>query len=222
MNGIPEKKTINTKFGRLEIPKQHVLCRTPLGFKMTPYWQEQCVYMGQQEVFEQGSATLEKLTGQDVSAKQIERMCHAYGQLLDTDEIEMVNKNFTGVTNGVVYEMMAGSMALTREDDWKEMKLARIFSDKELLPEGKKRNFIRKFTYVAHLGGKHPFLDKAEQVIGSRESMVWVADRAKCLPQTGIWNWVDDYYPDHHQILDFFHASEKLHAFAREAFKKED
>ena len=176
---------MNTKFGRLEIPKQHVLCRTPLGFKMTPYWQEQCVYMGQQEVFEQGSETLEKLTGQDVSAKQIERMSHAYGQLLDTGETEMVNRESTSVTDGVVYGMMDGSMILTREDDWKEMKLARIFTDKSLLPENKKRNFIRESTYIAHLGGKHPFLDKVEKVIGSKDSMVWVADGAKCLPAAG-------------------------------------
>jgi len=94
--------------------------------------------MGQQEVFEQGSETLEKLTGQDVSA-----------------------------------------------NDWKEMKLTRIFTDKSLLPENKKRNFIRESTYIAHLGGKHPFLDKVEKVIGSKDSMVWVADGAKCLPAAG-------------------------------------
>ena len=40
------KKVVNTRFGQLFIPKSHVLCRTPLGFKMTPYWQEQCAYMG--------------------------------------------------------------------------------------------------------------------------------------------------------------------------------
>ena len=212
-----KKKPINTKFGQLEIPKQHVLCRTPLGFKMTPYWQEKCIYMGQQEIFEQGSETLEKLTGQYVPAKQVERMCHAYGQLLDTHESEANKKGPVFQSGDVVYGMMDGSMILTREDGWKEMKLARVFSDKALLPENKERNFIREPTYVAHLGGKHPFLDKVEKVIGSRDKMVWIADGAKW-----IWNWVDDYYPGHHQILDFFHASEKLHAFAREAFKKEN
>ena len=43
--------------------------------------------------------------------------------------------------------------------------------------------------------------------------------RNACQPQAGIWNWISDFYPNHGQVLDFFHASEKLHEFAREAFK---
>lgn len=214
-NLITEKKTVNTKFGSLEIPKSHVLCRTPLGFKMTPYWQEKCVYVGQQEVFVQGSETLEKLTGQYVSAKQIERMSHAYGQLLEakTNDVNMAAIYEPGE---VVYGMMDGSMVLTREDDWKEMKLARVFSNRSLLPENEGRNFIKSSTYVAHLGGKDLFLDKVERVIDRIKTMVWVADGAKW-----IWVWLDTFYPEYHQILDFFHASEKLHGFAREAFKNE-
>lgn len=183
---------------------------------MTPFWQEKCVYVGQQEVFVQGSETLKFLTGQYVSAKQIERMSHAYGQLLET-KIEGIERSVNYEPGEVVYGMMDGSMVLTREDDWKEMKLARIFSNRSLLPENEGRNFIKDSTYVAHLGGKDPFLHKVEQVINEIKSMVWVADGAKW-----IWIWLDTFYPEFHQILDFFHASEKLHEFAREAFKDED
>jgi hypothetical protein len=38
-----------------------------LGFKMSPYWQEHCIYMGQQNVFEQAEQTIKKLTGQRVN-----------------------------------------------------------------------------------------------------------------------------------------------------------
>ena len=76
------KKTINSRYGLLEVPKIHLLCVTSQGFKVTPYGQEQCVYMEQQLVFSQSSETLEKLTGRQICAKQIERMCQAYGELM--------------------------------------------------------------------------------------------------------------------------------------------
>ena len=37
---------------------------------------------------------------------------------------------------------------------------------------------------------------------------------------SAVTGWRDDFYPHHHQILDFYHASEKLHGFAKEAFSK--
>jgi hypothetical protein len=58
------------------------------------------------------------------------------------------------------------------------------------------------------------FLNKVEKAIGHLDKMIRVADGARW-----IWNWLDDVYPDHHQVLDFYYASEKLHGFAREAFK---
>lgn len=213
MSVTTEKKTIDTRVGKLSVPKQHVLCRTPLGFKMSPYWQEQCVYIGQQEVFEQGSETLEKLTGQHVSAKQLERMCHAYGQLLSSHSSK-TKESLVVDEDQSTYGMMDGAMVLTREGGWKELKLARLFNEGSLLPENENRNFIRESTYVAHLGGKDAFCSKVEKAIENLDNMIWIADGAKW-----IWNWLDDFYPHHHQILDFYHASEKLHDFAREAFK---
>jgi len=183
---------------------------------MTPYWQEQCVYVGQQEVFEQGSATLQKLTNQSVTAKQIERMSHAYGQLTE-DQLQAICAPRPEDSTVPTYGMMDGSMILTRSDNWKELKLARIFQQRALLPENEQRNFIKGSTYVAHLGGKTPFLNKVEQVTDGLKEMIWIADGAKW-----IWNWLDDFYPNHHQILDYYHASEKLHGFAREAIKDKE
>ena len=168
--------------------------------------------MGQQLVFSQSSETLERLTGRPVCAKQIERMCQSYGELMEG--LSAAHPLATLDKEKPTYGMMDGSMVLTREDDWKEMKLARVFNEGSLLSENESRNFIRESTYVAHLGGKSPFLDKLEKVIEPLGEMVWIADGAKW-----IWNWLDDFYPHHHQILDFYHASEKLHGFAKEAFK---
>ncbi|MEM0941387.1 MAG: hypothetical protein AAGI25_16615, partial [Bacteroidota bacterium] len=74
--------------------------------------QEKCVYMGQQHVFEQGIETLKRLTGQSVCSKQIERMCHAYGELIEgeacsTPTVPLIQEE------GYTYGMMDGSMIFT-------------------------------------------------------------------------------------------------------------
>ena len=33
-----------------------------------------------------------------------------------------------------------------------------------------------------------------------------------------IWAWIDQYYPEATQILDYYHATEYLHKFAQEQF----
>ena len=196
----------------MEVNKVHLYCRTPYGFQMSPYLQELVVFCGQNHVFEDASEQLAKLAGVEVTAKQVERLTHAYGELI---EINLENQdNESPPKDALHYCMVDGGMVLTREDDWKEMKLARVFEAKAHMPESEKRNFIRNSTYAAHLGGCQPFFRKLEKTTDSLKNMVWVCDGAKW-----IWNWVDSSYPESIQILDYFHCSEKLHEFAREAIK---
>jgi hypothetical protein len=112
--------------------------------------------------------------------------------------------------------MIDGGMILTREDDWKEMKLAGIFEAKAHMSESDKRKFITVSQYVAHLGGHTPFFRKLEAKTDHLREVVWICDGAKW-----IWNWIASTYPESHQILDYYHCTEKLHAFAREAIKEE-
>lgn len=206
------KKTIHSKFRVIEIPKRHVLCRTPLGFKMPPYWQEQCIYMGQQNVFEEAEQAIERLTGQRADAKQIERLVHSYGELLEQKQAGEEN---TVVDERLHYGMMDGGMVLTREDDWKEMKLARIFVAKNHLETGKSKDLITQSHYVAHLGGHRHFFRKVEKCTDALPNMIWIADGAKW-----IWDWVNKSYPKATQILDYFHCKEKLCQFAKEVFSE--
>ena len=196
----------------MEVNKVHLYCRTPYGFQMSPYLQELVVFCGQNHVFEDASEQLAKLAGVEVTAKQVERLTHAYGELI---EINLENQDTQRPLNEALhYCMVDGGMVLTREDDWKEMKLARVFEAKAHMPESERRNFIRNSTYAAHLGGCQPFFRKLENTTDSLKNMVWVCDGAKW-----IWNWVDSSYPESIQILDYFHCNEKLHEFAREAIK---
>lgn len=206
----PEKKTLRSKFGLIQVPKEHVLCDTPSGFKMTPYWQNQCVYVGQAEVFEEGEQLIKRLTGQEVNAKQLERMVHHYGELA---EHKIKSKETPEEKKNLHYAMMDGGMVLTREEAWKEMKLARIFSVKDHIVTGKSKNIIRNSQYIAHLGGHRDFLRKVEPITDELNEMVWIGDGAPW-----IWNWVSDTYPNSTQILDYFHTKERLCQLANEMF----
>ena len=180
---------------------------------MTAYWQEQCVYMGQERVFEQASEVIEKLTGTAVTAKQLERLCHCYGQLAEAQQVQQADALHTK-DERTHYAMVDGGMVLTREDDWREMKLGRVFAAEAHLPESEKRNFIRESTYVAHLGGHRAFFNKLLPVTDRLSEVIWIADGARW-----IWDHVQTHYPDSVQILDYYHCKEKLCEFASEAFK---
>lgn len=202
---------MNTKYGAVSVNKSHRFCRSPYGFQMSPYLQELVVFTGQNCVFEDGSEQLSKLAGITVTAKQIERLTHAYGELLESQQT--IEESTLSKEDALHYCMMDGGMVLTREDGWKELKLGRIFPAKAHMSESEKRNFIRESSYVGHLGGHHPFLRKLEKQTDQLNEMVWICDGAKW-----IWNWISSSYPESTQILDYFHCSEKLHAFCKEAF----
>ena len=50
---------------------------------MSPYLQERVCFVGQKEVYQEASTTLDELVGVAVTAKQIERVCHHFGALLE-------------------------------------------------------------------------------------------------------------------------------------------
>jgi len=47
-------------------------------------------YFGQSVVFEEASSMINSLTGCDFNAKQVERICHLYGGLLDEKTCETI------------------------------------------------------------------------------------------------------------------------------------
>jgi hypothetical protein len=108
-----------------------------------------------------------------------------------------------------VYVMMDGSMVFTREEGWKEIKVGRIFNQSACIPIQQNRNQIMQSLYLCHLGDHQAFTDKWESYAESYSNKICIADGAKW-----IWNWVEDCYPQAVQILDFFHAVEKLGSYA--------
>ena len=204
----------------MTVSKAHRFCHCPLGFLMSSYLQDLVAFTGQNHVYEDASEQLKKSNGLEISAKQIERVTNAYGQIAEASCSELqetlLKEKYDESLQAPLYCMMDGSMVLTREDDWKEVKLARIFSEQDRLQLSKSRNELRDSEYVGHIGGINGFFKKMDGMANRLDKAVFIADGAKW-----IWSWVDDHYPDSTQILDFFHCKEKLCDFAKIAISSE-
>lgn len=171
--------------------------------------------LGQGYVFEEAEELLKELLGVDMSAKQIQRVSEYHGEQLE-HQIQSYARDEAAapvlklkIPDERVYAMFDGSMIFTREEDWKEIKVGRVFTESSCVGIQENRNKILQSQYVCHLGGHKEFLEKWESYIDSYRNKVFIADGAKW-----IWNHVSDAYPGSVQILDFFHAVEKAGTYA--------
>ena len=183
------------------------------------YAQETICYMGQHLVFKEAEEVLQRLSGCAIDAKQIERLCHSYGQWLEEQDLNDIQvQGYQAVAAAARhkrhYVSVDGSMYLTRQEGWKEVKLGRIYKQEDLIATTKDRCILMASQYVAHLGNSKAFLPKMEYYIEHLHNKVFIADGA-----AWIWNWVEDSYPDSTQIVDYFHAKEHLCEFAKEYFQ---
>lgn len=187
---------------------------------ISSYAQETMCYVGQYLVFEEAEELINNFTAAGVNAKQIERVCHLYGQIIENQDLYNIEVNQyeeipASKDEQTHYVSVDGSMYLTREQHWKEIKLGRIFQQEDIVQTSTSRTVLTNSNYVAHLGSSKDFLPKMEYHIENLKNKVFIADGA-----TWIWNWIEDTYPDSIQIVDFFHAKEHLCEFANGYFKE--
>lgn len=183
---------------------------------MSRYLQDRVCYVGQQDVYEEASESLKELLGIEVSHTQIERVCECYGKLLETEDNEVKQADAIGTEAGeVLYAMADGSMILTREEGWKEIKLGRLFKAGSHEAISAKRFRITESVYTAHVGGYKEFVAKWEKEIPIDAQLVFLADGAPW-----FWDWAKESYPQAIQILDYYHCKEYLCEFAQKYFKK--
>lgn len=154
------------------------------------------------------------LTGVIISAKQIQRVSEYYG-----DKLEELNKEYDRGTkpapvldippSDTVYAMVDGSMVLIREQGWKEIKVGRIYGESSRVAIQADRQQVSDSLYVCHLGNNKDFFTKFDPYIDHYKRKVIIGDGARW-----IWRWAEDFHSDALQILDFFHAVEKLGIYA--------
>jgi hypothetical protein len=226
------KMELLTSFGEIQLRKTHPLAVSPSGYKISAYLQAQMCRLGSKMVFDEASEELNLLKHIPCNAKQIERICHHYGDCIaSTDlhkeyekEIKSQDANISTTKSqekdSTFYVMMDGSMILTRdkEQKYKELKLFRSFySENRIERISKNRNMITESTYISHLGSHDRFLDKVLESLPKDTGPVFIADGAKW-----IWNFAETYFPENRQILDYFHCKEHLCEFAKDCFSDDE
>lgn len=197
--------------------KDHVLCHCTGHFRVSERLQGLTCFIGQSMVFDEASETLNKLLDVDISAPQIQRICGYYGSELDllveANCEAVIPRLETNQKEDTTYVMVDGSMVFTREGKWREMKLGRVFYESQNVDIQENRREIVNSIYVSHLGSVDQFCPKFERYLTPYKKKVFLADGARW-----IWNWVEDNYPGATQIVDFYHAKEKLVLFAKHQF----
>ena len=82
----PKKKLLTTT-GTIVVHKESVLAKASRNFSITPMLQEQILRIGQEVVYSKASELIGVFNSIDVTAKQVDRVCHFYGRLLHEAEL---------------------------------------------------------------------------------------------------------------------------------------
>ena len=201
--------------------KEHVLCPSNSKFAVSHHLQEILCMLGQSVVFSEASEICDELLNINISSSQIQRVCRYYGGLIDPivekDLQEHIPKLKGVDQSDNVYVMVDGSMLFTRPKEWKEIKLGRIFNQRKIVLINAKRNELVESIYVSHMGGVDKFFPKLERYLVDYKRKIVIGDGA-----SWIWKWVESNYPGATEILDFYHAKEKLVLFANLQFKDDE
>jgi hypothetical protein len=86
-------KKIQTCFGKITIPKRHMLCEHTKCFGISSKLQEPICLVAQGYVFEQAEELLGELLGVELSAKQIQRVSEHSGEQLEEQTQEQGKGN---------------------------------------------------------------------------------------------------------------------------------
>ena len=169
------------------------------------------------DCYENCNEVLEKLSGVQIGSTQIHRLTDNYGKAVKKS-VNAVRTLTPLKQKEVLYVQADGSMLLTREDGWKEVKLGRFFKSGDCIHASSKQGWISNSQYVAHLGGSKDFAKMMDNLIesyGKLDSrLIFISDGA-----TWIKNWIEDAFPNAVSILDYYHACEHLHEFSNTFFK---
>jgi len=200
-----------------------------LRYKISPYFQDLQLYVGQQLDYKSASNTINKLLlNAQSDDSQIHRLSNHYGDLPAlSEEVQQYQQSpkteETNQQQPVTYVGVDGHFLLT-DEGWQEVKLGRLFSSKDITyghpsPDIKRvRNQIQHSNYLAHHGHCDQFKEKFDRLLQDylsqqddpKTKMVLLSDGA-------IWidNWQKSHQIDWVSILDYYHVTEKLHEIAK-------
>ena len=214
-----------TRFGSIAIAKQHPYSQGVNGFWVSPFLQDQCLFLAQQLPYSLAHQTAQRLLGPSLSRTTLYRLTTHYGQSIEaplngppTPPPPAHQAVVTPDTPGdkpVVYALADGLMLLF-EEGYKETKLGRIFSADALQKSShsQRGGSIVGSDYVAHVGCWADFWTKWQGHLQALEAqgheLVFISDGVVWLHEQLV-----KAYPHSTLILDFYHAMEHLGGLAQ-------
>ncbi len=148
---IIEKKTLQTTVGNIEIAVSNPFSNYTNGFRMSGLLQDIFCYVGQLNVYEKSADILAKLLQIKTSSVQVNKVVDFYGKNVAKEE-HLLQPVLTDIkTTEKVYVEIDGSMASIRKDSknanseagWKEVKVARIFKERDCMDIEGKPSYIK-------------------------------------------------------------------------------
>jgi len=177
------KKKVLTSFGHVELDKRHILAGGTTSFAVSEKLRALCCLVGQAKVYDQASELFEEIGQICNSRTQIQRICIHYGSLLDpliAADCEAVIPRLERTSDqDPLYIMVDGAMLFTRPDEWREIKLGRIFHHSSTVELSPKRRQTLKSVYVSHLGSVNDFFPKLERHLTNYRRRVIIGDGAQ-------------------------------------------
>ena len=205
------KKNLTT-LGYVTINNNHRFSKRTNGFQISPRLQELMVYAGQTDSYDNCNEVIKTFINVEVSSTQVYRVSDLYGEALKQDVAKDDRLLSLVSSQEVLYAQADGSMVLTREQGWNEVKLGRIFKSSNCIHAPGKAGWISNSQYIAHLGGHKEFCRRMDNLLDDfgplKQQLVFITDGAAWLR-----NWIADSFPEAVSILDFYHATEHLHVF---------
>lgn len=162
---------------------------------------------GVEDVYQESEVFFEKYLRLKVSASQTYRVTQTSGESLKEEELY---EGQSYEDSDWVYAMIDGSFILTREG-YKEVKVGRVFSERSVCLQSctatQERVRLSASEYCAHHGSNHTFKPKMESLLSkiAPDKLVFITDGCPWIGQ-----WMSEKYPQATQILDYYHAIEKL------------
>lgn len=235
-------KTLTTLLSDVRLRRAYYHCprcgegRVPLdgvldveGSTFSPGAREAICLLDAQRSFETGKDLLRRLSGVRMHEDQGRLLAHEKGRELDTQtraEIENVWGPKKPLPREIpedarrLYFSPDGTTVLTQEG-WKEAKMGTVFTtDVPRRGQDPERVHTR---YAATMGspedlGKRLYVEAVKLGLAEDTRVVVVADGAHW-----IWTWAETSLPkDRVEIIDFYHASEKLWEVSRAVFGEEN
>lgn len=214
--------------GEGQVPLDQVL--GVAGSTFSPGAREAICLLDAQRSFETGRDLLERLSGVRMHEEEGRLLAHQKGRELERqtqEELRNVWKPKKPTPREVaqvarrLYFSPDGTMVLTQEESWKEAKMGTVFAT-DIPDQGEDPQRLHT-RYAATMGdaedlGQRLYVEALKLGLAEATQVVVVADGAHW-----IWTWAENSLPkDRVEIIDFYHAAEKLGEVSRSVFGEDD